>query len=103
MKRIVLHNGDTTLESYQQLHMIKDNFKNIPLLAITATATPKVLDDMYNFNVEEVAEYNIGTRRENLHISVVPKTKNILHDLDIEQNTNSTIIYTRTRKGNAIR
>ena len=46
----------------------------MPLLAVTAIATPKVLDDMYSFlNISEAIEYNLGTRRDNLHISVHPK------------------------------
>ena len=36
-------------ESYKQLGVIKETFPNIPLLAVTATATPRVLDEMYEF------------------------------------------------------
>lgn len=84
--------------SYKNLGIIKDKFKNIPLLAVTATATPKVLEDMYTFlKVDEVVEYNLGTRRPNLHIYVYKKSKNIIQDLNIDQRY-STIIYTQTRK-----
>jgi len=83
---------------YKKLNLIKDKFPNIPLLALTATATPKVLEDMHNFlNVEEIIEYNLGTRRNNLNISVKQKTHNIIEDLKINQDE-STIIYVQTRK-----
>ena len=84
--------------SYKQLGIIKEKFPNIPLLAVTATATPKVLEDMYEFlNVEEVFEYNLGTRRTNLHISIYKKSSNIINDLNINSKE-STIIYVQTRK-----
>ena len=50
-------------QSYLQLDIIKTEFKSIPLLAVTATATPKVIDDIYKLlNIPEVCEYNLGTR-----------------------------------------
>ena len=92
--------GHDFRQSYQQLNVIKQFFSEIPLLAVTATATPKVLDDMYTFlNVEEVIQYNLGTKRTNLKIKVFKKSKNILNDIKlfIKQNT-PTIIYVPTRK-----
>ena len=75
---------------------IKD-FKNIPILAVTATATPHVLEDIYDIlNIEEICEYLLGTRRTNIAISVLSKNK-----WDIKKAikpNESTIVYTQTRK-----
>ena len=81
-------------ESYQKLNVLKLTFPNIPLLAVTATATPRVLEEMYKFlNVNESVEYSLGTRRDNLAIKVLPKKDFI--DCTFNE---PTIIYTQTRK-----
>ena len=81
-------------ESYQQLGIIKQTFTNIPLLAVTATATPRVLEEMYEFlDVSEAMEYTLGTRRNNLAIKVLPKKDFV--DCKFDE---PTIIYTQTRK-----
>ena len=81
-------------ECYQKLNIIKQTFPNIPLLAVTATATPRVLDEMYKFlHVTEAVEYSLGTRRDNLAIKILPKKDFI--DCTFDE---PTIIYTQTRK-----
>ena len=81
-------------ESYQELGIIKSKFPNVPLLAVTATATPRVLDEMYKYlNVTEASEYSLGTRRTNLAISVLPKRDFV--DCKFEE---PTIVYVQTRK-----
>ena len=90
--------GHEFRKSYQELQIIKKEFPDIPLLAVTATATPKVLDDMYSFfGVDEAVEYNLGTKRPNLHISIHEKSESMLRDLKTDNDT-STIIYVQTRK-----
>jgi len=80
--------------SYQKLNSIKKHFPDIPLLAVTATATPRVLDEIYEYlNITEVNEYSLGTRRTNLMISVKPKSEFALCKF-----TEPTIIYVQTRK-----
>ena len=81
-------------ESYQKLGIIKERFPQIPLLAVTATATPRVLDEMYEFlNITEACEYSLGTRRTNLEISVRPKSE--FSDCTFDE---PTIVYVQTRK-----
>lgn len=80
--------------SYQKLGILQDHFADIPLLAVTATATPRVIDEMYEIiNIEEASEYSLGTRRTNLKISVQSKFHFSGCTFD-----ESTIVYVQTRK-----
>lgn len=80
--------------NYQRLGLLKEHFPDIPLLAVTATATPRVLSEMHKFlKVDGCKEYLLGTRRTNLAISVFPKkefTKCVFRE--------PTIVYVPTRK-----
>ena len=81
-------------ESYLQLACIKEHFNDIPLLCVTATATPKVRDDICRLiNLNDICEYNLGTRRTNLSVNVLPKKEYNITDI-----TSPTIIYVSTRK-----
>lgn len=80
--------------SYQKLGVLQKHFPNIPLLAVTATATPRVLEEMYEYlNITESNEYACGTRRTNLMIRVLPKS-----DFTKCKITEPTIVYVQTRK-----
>jgi len=84
--------------TYRQLNILKKSFPNIPIIALTATATPRVLDDIFNvLNLDSANQYQIGTMRKNISIHIKEKSKDILKDLDIKPDE-STIIYTQTRK-----
>lgn len=84
--------------SYMKLKIIKNNFPDIPVMALTATATPDVLEDIFDsLNLNEARQYQLGTNRDNLSIHVKQKSDNIMDDLDINTDE-STIIYTQTRK-----
>ena len=81
-------------ESYLELGIIRTTYPSIPMLAVTATATPRVIEDIYELlNIEEVNEYTLGTRRTNLAISILPK-KDFAACIFVEP----TIIYVQTRK-----
>jgi len=80
--------------SYQKLGILKTRFPEIPLLAVTATATPRVLEEMYKYlNITESNEYALGTRRTNLMIKVLPKSEFTQCKI-----TEPTIVYVQTRK-----
>ena len=85
--------------SYTKLNILQREFSTIPIMLLTATATPIVIDDMYQtIGLESINEYNNGTTRTNLFISVCKKTT-IANDLGkLIKKNESTIIYTQTRK-----
>ena len=80
--------------SYQKLSILAEQFIDVPLLAVTATATPRVLDEIYDYlNITEANEYSLGTRRTNLAISVRSKFEFAHCEF-----TQPTIVYVQTRK-----
>jgi ATP-dependent DNA helicase RecQ len=84
--------------SYRELNLIKNKFKGVPIMALTATATPRVLDDIFgSLKLVEANQYQLETIRGNLSIHVREKSSNILLDLDIDPDE-STIVYAQTRK-----
>jgi ATP-dependent DNA helicase RecQ len=79
--------------SYKSLSIIKTKYPNIPLLAVTATATPNVIDEMEKcLNIDNVILYLGGTQRPNLFIEVKAKEE---FTLEYDE---PTIIYVQTRK-----
>ena len=80
--------------NYQRLGLLKEHFPTIPLIAVTATATPRVLKEMHQFlKVNGCKEYLLGTRRTNLSISVFPKKE--FSKCVFEE---PSIVYVPTRK-----
>jgi len=81
-------------QSYLELKVIKQEFPEIPLLTVTATAIPRVIEEMYDLlDITEVNEYLLGTKRTNLSINIY--SKNDFDDCKIKE---PTIIYVQTRK-----
>ena len=80
--------------SYQKLGLLQKQIKGIPILAVTATATPLVLKEMYKYiGIENACEYSLGTRRTNLKINVQSKFQ--FSDCSFDE---PTIVYVQTRK-----
>lgn len=75
---------------------------NIPIVALTATATPKVQEDIIkNLNIPDVKVFKASFNRPNLFYEVRPKTKNVDADIIrfIKQNDGkSGIVYCLSRK-----
>jgi len=84
--------------SYTKLGIIRKNFPGISIGAFTATATPNVIDDIFNIlQLEDTNQYQISTFRDNMSIEIREKSSDILKDLNISENE-STIVYTQSRK-----
>ena len=80
--------------AYKKLGAVATRFPDIPLLAVTATATPKVIAEMKQLlERPNAAVYCNGTRRTNLCITVKPKSDFNRCAFDVP-----TIVYVQTRK-----
>ncbi|WP_088341850.1 DNA helicase RecQ [Robiginitalea sediminis] len=75
---------------------------NIPMIALTATATPKVQEDILkNLNITDAKVFKASFNRPNLFYEVRPKTKNVDADIIrfVKKNAGkSGIIYCLSRK-----
>ena len=88
---------------YRNLRIILDQFEQIiPIVALTATATPKVQDDvMKNLRISKAKVFKESFNRANLYYEVRPKTNQVDSDIIrfVKQNSGkSGIIYCLSRK-----
>lgn len=86
---------------YRSLSSLRMKIPNTPIIALTATATPHVRDDILNqLNIHKDSVFTTGFNRENLHYSVRPKfnTMNQLKDLMKTHKGESVIVYCFSRK-----
>ncbi|XP_015878953.3 ATP-dependent DNA helicase Q-like 4A isoform X1 [Ziziphus jujuba] len=68
---------------YQGLGILKQKFPNIPVLALTATATASVKEDVVQaLGLVNCIVFRQSFNRPNLWYSVIPKTKKCLDDID---------------------
>lgn len=92
--------GQDFRPSYQNIKNFRQEFKNIPCLALTATATPKVLSEIQQkLGLGDSLVFKKSFRRTNIKIisdKVSDKYQRVL-DL-LKYNSQSGIIYVRTRK-----
>lgn len=64
---------------YKQLHYFKDNFPNIPIMALTATANTFVINDIIknlDFNQSNMVLLRQSFNRDNLFYQILPKNSN---------------------------
>lgn len=88
---------------YRNLKSITERIgNNIPLIGLTATATPKVQEDILkNLNIPNATTYKASFNRPNLFYEVRPKTAQVDRDIIgfIKENTGkSGIVYCLSRK-----
>ena len=88
---------------YRNLRKIIDRIgKEIPIIGLTATATPKVQEDiMKNLQIPNATSYKASFNRPNLFYEVRPKTAQVDSDITrfIKQNEGkSGIVYCLSRK-----
>ena len=83
-------------------HIIGRIGDNIPIIGLTATATPKVQEDIIkNLGIHDAKTFKASFNRPNLYYEVRPKTKNV--DVDIirfikQHDGKSGIVYCLSRK-----
>lgn len=92
--------GNDFRDSYKQLHLLRKWGPEVPIIALTATATKQVEQDVINIlKLKNPVIFKTTFDRPNLVISVSPKSKNITADLVPMINKNDrTIIYCQTRE-----
>ena len=92
--------GQDFRPSYQNIKNFRTLFKNVPCLALTATATPKVLEDIkLKLGFTQYQIFRKSFKRENISIFIDEIADKYQRVLDLlKHNQNSGIIYTRTRK-----
>ncbi|WP_420573562.1 RecQ family ATP-dependent DNA helicase [Kordia sp.] len=83
-------------------NIIKKIGDNIPIIGLTATATPKVQEDILkNLGMTDATTFKASFNRPNLYYEVRPKTKNVDADIIrfVKQNQGkSGIVYCLSRK-----
>ena len=87
--------------AYRQLSKIKDWIPDVPVIALTATATPEVQSDIVSLlRLKEPKFYIASFNRKNLFYYVKPKsdTFNQLTQYLKEHRTDSGIIYCFSQK-----
>lgn len=88
---------------YREISLLRDNYPQVPILALTATATPRTIKDIQtnlNFKKENCIRGNF--QRENLNYLVFNDNDKISRTIEIIKKYNDTgLIYVSTRK-NAI-
>ena len=87
---------------YRKIRPIINEISRAPIIALTATATHKVRDDIKkNLGIMDAPEFCSSFNRPNLYYEVRPKTKNVNHDIVRfikSQPGKSGIIYCLSRK-----
>ncbi len=93
--------GHDFRKEYRQLGAFRNEFPSAVCMALTATATPRVQDDiMKNLNMIQPRKYIASFNRENLFLQVVPKRNAFKQTVDFlnEHKNQSGIIYCFSRK-----
>ncbi|MEL6131244.1 MAG: RecQ family ATP-dependent DNA helicase, partial [Cyanobacteria bacterium J06628_4] len=86
---------------YRQLFQLKQQMPQVPVMALTATATERVRQDIsQQLRLNDPEVFVSGFNRQNLYYEVKPKTKQTYDDLLklIKQQPGSGIIYCLSRK-----
>lgn len=86
---------------YRQLQLLKERFPGVPIMALTATATPVVQEDIITqLKLSDGKVFKASFNRKNLYYQIKPKDHpyhRIVHYIQ-ERKKDSGIIYCQSRK-----
>ena len=86
---------------YRQLKLLKEKFPKVPIMALTATATPVVQEDIITqLKLSACKVFKASFNRKNLYYQIKPKAnpyRQLLQYLDVRKK-DSGIIYCQSRK-----
>ena len=86
---------------YRQLKLLKEGFPKVPIMALTATATPVVQEDIITqLKLSDCKVFKASFNRKNLYYQIKPKANpyhQLLQYLDVRKK-DSGIIYCQSRK-----
>lgn len=92
--------GNDFRPAYLECSILKELVPNTPMIALTATATPRVVDDIVeNLELDNVAVFKDSFSRSNINFKV-KRTEDKLYQLKkyMEKIPGSAIVYVRSRK-----
>lgn len=93
--------GNDFRPAYRKLNELRKRLPSVPVLALTATATPAVVSDIHQaLDLDSPAQFQSSFARPNLHLEI-RQTEDKLGELHraLAQLDGSAIIYTNQRKG----
>jgi ATP-dependent DNA helicase RecQ len=93
--------GHDFRKDYRQLGILRKKFPNAVCIGLTATATPRVQDDIIkNLNLVNSKKFVASFNRENLFLQVIPKRNSFQQTVEFlnEHKNQSGIIYCFSRK-----
>lgn len=86
---------------YKRIRAIVDEINSRPIIALTATATPKVgMDILKNLGMEDAVVFRSSFNRANLYYQIRPKTQDVDRDIVrfiLSQPKKSGIVYCTSR------
>jgi len=92
--------GNDFRPAYKNINTLRQLLPNIPCIALTATATPTVIDDIEtSLHLKNTAKFQQSFARENLAYTVLETENKILTiEKTLRKYPQSCIVYTRNRK-----
>ena len=86
--------------AYREIHLIREQWPHVPMLALTASATPTVQNDIIQqLALRQPGIFRKSFRRDNLRYFVLPEENVVPRIVDICRRTLGTgIVYVRTRR-----
>ncbi|WP_046755458.1 RecQ family ATP-dependent DNA helicase [Kordia jejudonensis] len=92
--------GNDFRPAYRNIHTLRELLPNVPCIALTATATSKVVKDISdNLHLKDVQHFQQSFGRENLAYTVLETENKILTiEKTVRKYPQSCIVYVRNRK-----